>query len=197
MKVPTTTSAVTGTGALRPEMPMSEVLAACPGARRALFSRYHIGGCSSCAFDPAETLSDVCRRNENLPVDEVIDHLTQSHKHDLALMVSPQDLAAQLAEAGDEGLSVALIDLRTGEEHEAVAIPGSRLFSQDLLREAVATWDKDDPVILYDHTGDRALDAAAYFAGHGFTDVKALAGGIDRYSLEVDPTLPRYEVEFE
>ena len=39
------------------------------------------------------------------------------------------------------------------------------------------------------------MDAAAYFAGHGFENVRALQGGIDAWSQEVDPNLPRYELE--
>ena len=182
---------------LTAETPLVTVMESLPGARRALFARYHIGGCSSCAFQPGETLAELCLRNENIPVEEMIDHLLTSHANDQKLQISPADLAAQLAEAEDEGLALQLIDLRTREEYEAVAIPGARLFSQELQREAFATWNKDEPVVLYDHTGPRALDAAAYFAGHGFTNVKALAGGIDRFSQEADPSLPRYQVEFE
>ncbi|MGI8604223.1 MAG: rhodanese-like domain-containing protein [Verrucomicrobiales bacterium] len=176
---------------------MSEVLTSFPGARRALFARYHVGGCSSCGFQPTETLAEVCARNENLPVDEVIDHLQTSHEADLKLEISPRQLEILLAEALDEDTPLHLVDLRTREEYEAVALPGAQLFSQEMMQSAFATWNKNDPVVLYDHSGSRALDAAAYFAGHGFTHVKALAGGIDRYSLEVDPSLPRYEVEFE
>jgi rhodanese-related sulfurtransferase len=39
------------------------------------------------------------------------------------------------------------------------------------------------------------MDAAAYFAGHGFTNVRALRGGVDAWSREVDPKVPRYELE--
>ncbi len=76
-----------------------------------------------------------------------------------------------------------------------MSLPGARLFSQELQREAFGIWDKDALIVLYDHTGPRALDTAAWFAGHGFTEVKALAGGIDRYAAEADPSLPRYEIE--
>jgi hypothetical protein len=51
---------------------MQEVLKAFPGAQRALFSRYHIGGCSHCGFDPTETLEQVSRRNNILDVQEVM-----------------------------------------------------------------------------------------------------------------------------
>ena len=172
---------------------LADVIAALPGARRALFSRYHIGGCSSCAFDPAESLATLCARNDNIPVQEMIDHLLASHENDLQLQITPADLKARL----DSGHPLHLVDLRTREEHEAVAIPGSLLFSQDLQQLAFGTWDKSALVVLYDHTGPRSLDAAAYFAGHGFTQVRALAGGIDLYSQEADPSLPRYRVEFE
>jgi rhodanese-related sulfurtransferase len=178
---------------LTPDMTVAAVLEALPGARRALFARYHIGGCQSCAFEPGETLAALCARNENIPVQEMIDHLRASHENDLRLQIAPAELAARLA----GGTPLHLVDLRTREEHEAVAIPGSVLFSQELQREAFGTWNKEELVVLYDHTGPRALDAAAYFAGHGFTDVRALAGGIDRYSQEADPGLPRYRVEIE
>jgi len=178
---------------LTPDTSLAAVLEALPGARRALFARYHIGGCSSCAFEPGESLASLCARNDNIPVQEMIDHLLESHQNDLQWLIEPAELRDRLSDDSP----IHLIDLRTREEHEAVAIPGSILFSQDLQRDAFAAWNKHDPVVLYDHTGTRALDAAAYFAGHGFTNVRALAGGIDRYSQSADPSLPRYKVEFE
>lgn len=178
---------------LTPDMTVAAVMEALPGARRALFARYHIGGCSSCAFEPGESLAALCARNDNIPVQEMIDHLRASHENDLRLQITPAELKTRI----NDGALLHLVDLRTREEHEAVVIPGSVLFSQDLQREAFGSWNKDDLVVLYDHTGPRALDAAAYFAGHGFTQVRALAGGIDRYSQDADPGLPRYRVEFD
>ena len=68
------------TTAIDPNLTMSELLQSFPGAQRALFRRYHIGGCSSCGFRNEETLAEVCARNENLPVAEVIDHIVTSHE---------------------------------------------------------------------------------------------------------------------
>ena len=181
---------------LSPHTTMADLQAAIPGARRALFSRYHIGGCQSCGFRDDETLSEVCARNDGLPVDEVIAHLEASHENDLRLQISPAELAEILTAGPGGSPPVRLLDVRTQEERDAVALPGATAMSQDLLREAFATWDKNEPVFIYDHTGPQALDIAAYFAGHGFTNVKALAGGIDRYSREIDPSLPRYRVEW-
>src|SRR5256885_4074051 len=70
-----------------PNITMKELLVQFPGAQRALFRKYHIGGCASCGFSPEETLAGVCARNENLDVDEVIDHITTSHEADRAMQI--------------------------------------------------------------------------------------------------------------
>lgn len=172
---------------------MRDLLASYPGARRALFARYHIGGCRSCGFNDAETLSEVCVRNENISLPEVIAHIQQSHESDQRMQISPQ----ALAELRGNNSAARLLDVRSREEFEAVSIPGSVMMTQELTGEIFANWSKAEPLVIYDHTGEQALDAAAYFIGHGFIEAKALAGGIDAYSLEVDPSLPRYTVELE
>ncbi len=174
-------------------MTMSQVLQAYPGAQRALFARYHIGGCSSCGFRPDETLAQVCARNEDIDPDEAVRHIQDSHQSDTALQISPAQL--DLLRGQDPDLPV--LDTRTREEHEAVHIPGSRLLTQELVQTLFASGDKTRPLVLYDHTGSRVLDAVAYFIGHGFSEAKALAGGIDAYSREIDPALPRYRIELE
>jgi len=63
------------------------------------------------------------------------------------------------------------------------------------LQEVMGTWSKDTAIIIVDHTGSRSLDAAAYFAGHAFTNIRALRGGIDAWSCEVDSSMPRYTTE--
>jgi len=171
---------------------MGELLQAYPGAQRALFARYHIGGCKSCGFSPNETLAGVCARNENIPVEEAIAQIQTSHDADARIQVSP----AEFAELKDKP-GVRVLDLRTEEEHNAVHIPGSQRLTQELIQEAFGTWDKTQPVLFYDHMGAQALDIVAYFIGHGFGETKCLAGGINAYSTEVDPSLPRYYVELE
>ena len=63
------------------------------------------------------------------------------------------------------------------------------------MQETLSTWPKDRRLLLLDHNGSRSLDAAAYFSGHGFPNVKCLRGGIDAWSVEIDPSLPRYTLE--
>jgi rhodanese-related sulfurtransferase len=177
--------------AIDPNVTMQELLVQFPGAQRALFRKYHIGGCASCGFSPEETLTGVCARNENLDVDEVIDHITTSHEADLAMQIEPQELSERIS----AGEPIYLLDVRTREEFEAVKLPAAHLFTQELMQEILATTDRKNLFVVYDHTGARSMDAAAYFQGHGFENVKSLRGGIDAWSAEVDPKLPRYHVE--
>jgi hypothetical protein len=117
------------------DLTMREVLEISPGAQRALFRRYHIGGCASCGFRPDETLAEVCARNENLPVAEVVDYLLTSQEEDRRIQITPAELSAALQDGAAK-----IVDVRT--------------------REA-----------------------------------RALRGGIDAWSQEIDPSIPRYHLE--
>lgn len=180
---------MSATATLDPSLTMGELLRQYPGARRALFKKYHIGGCASCGFKPEETLGEVCARNENIPVEEVAAHVLTSHETDRQMMVEPAE-AAELARAG----KAVLVDLRTREEYDAVHIEGSTFFTQEMMHQ-LGGWDKAKLIVFIDHQGARTLDATAYFVGHGVDNVRALRGGIDAWSQEVDPALPRYELE--
>ena len=179
------------TVALDPKITMRELLEQFPGAQRALFRKYHIGGCSSCGFAPEETLEEVCARNDNLSTAEVIDHIVQSDTADRAMQIEPREVADRIA----RGESVHLLDVRTREEFDAVKIDQAEFFSQELMQDAMGEWSRESLVVIYDHQGSRSMDAAAYFQGHGFANVKSLRGGIDAWSAEVNPKLPRYHLE--
>lgn len=174
-----------------PNTPMAQVLGIYPGARRALFRKYHIGGCSSCGFSPSETLGQLCERNGNLLVDEVLAHLQASQHQDDLLTLSPSDLAS----ARTSSQPVRLLDIRTREEWDATRIPGAEFVNQELVQHLMGSNDRQTLLVFYDHTGTQSLDAAAYFAGHGFQNARALKGGIDAYAAEVDPSIPRYRLE--
>jgi len=170
---------------------MDDVLASFPGARRALFRRYHIGGCSSCGFAPTETLGELCARNGNLNLEEVITHIQTSHESDRQLEMT----ASELAERRARGEKIRLLDLRTREEWEAVRLAGAEFVNQELIQRLLGGEGRDALLLFYDHAGANSLDAAAYFAGHGFANARYLRGGIDAWSQEVDPAVPRYKLE--
>src|SRR5688500_7471216 len=106
------------TATIDPQLTMRELLERFPGAQRALFRRYHVGGCASCGFQPTETLAEVCARNGNLPADEVIDHILASHEADERMQISPAELAVALR----ENPTARLLDVRTREEFDAVHV---------------------------------------------------------------------------
>src|SRR5690242_14678845 len=169
---------------------MRAVLENFPGAQRALFRRYHIGGCSSCGFQPTETLAQVCARNGNLDVAEVLAHIRSSHEQDEKILIEPKELAT-LRQADS---AVRLVDVRSREEFEAVHIDGSVLLSQDVMRQIMGDGSNTRPLVIIDHQGKQGLDAAAYFMGHGLQNVRCLRGGIDAWSQEVDPKVRRYRL---
>jgi rhodanese-related sulfurtransferase len=178
------------TDTINPQSPMSTVLEHFPGAQRALFRRYHIGGCSSCGFQPMETLAEVCARNGNLDVAEMLAHIQSSHEQDAKVLISPMELAELL----QCDKSVKLVDVRSREEFEAVNITGSVLLSQDVMRELMASGSNTNPIVVIDHAGKNGLDAAAYFMGHGLQNVRCLRGGIDAWAQEVEPTMRKYKL---
>src|SRR5262249_57045292 len=139
-----------------------------PGAQRALFRGYHIGGCSSCAFRMDETLEELCKRSGDLNVQEVLARIKSSHAQDEKVLISPRELVEWRART--PGLR--LVDVRSREEFEAVHIEGSVLLSQPVMKEILGEGTNARPMVIIDHQGRHALDAAAYFLGHGLQAVR-------------------------
>ena len=101
--------------------------------------------------------------------------------------LSAPDLAARL----DRGEAIELIDVRTQEERDIAAIPGARLLDQ-AYHDALLQLDRETPMVFQCHHGIRSQHAAEYFRQQGFTNLSNLSGGIDAWSLLVDPSVPRY-----
>ena len=102
--------------------------------------------------------------------------------------MSPAELAAA---RGDAGSAPRLVDVRTSDERARARIEGSILLDDEGLR-TVSSLAKDTKLVFYCHTGVRSRSAAEHFRAEGFTDVHNLEGGIDAWSREVDPSVPRY-----
>ncbi len=168
---------------------MEQVLMEYPGARRALFRKYHIGGCSSCGFQMDETLGGVCERNNDLDVTEVLTEIQASHAADEKIYIEPKTLQAEL----EVSPGLKLLDVRTKEEFDAARIEGAIHMTREMMQEVMGKWDPEEMVVIIDHQGRQGLDAAAYFLGHGLKNVRCLRGGIDAWSLEVDDSVRRYE----
>jgi monothiol glutaredoxin len=91
----------------------------------------------------------------------------------------------------DAGEALELIDVRTPGERQLACIDGARLLDED-TRDYLLGLDRRTRLVFQCHHGIRSRRAAEYFLRHGFSDVFNLEGGIDAWSLEVDPSIPRY-----
>ena len=171
---------------------MGDLLEHYPGARRALFRNFHIGGCSQCGFSDDEALQTVCERNEQSELPPVFEAILKAHEDDEKLLIEPPVLEAWRNESKPH----LLIDTRSREEHEAVTIEGAVLLNQDLSTELINATDNDElPLMFFDHQGRYVLDTASYFIGHGRESVYCLQGGIDRWARDIDKEMPRYHLE--
>lgn len=91
----------------------------------------------------------------------------------------------------DSGKVKAFYDVRTERERAVASIKGATLLDDKAMAEAEAL-PKDTPIAFHCHHGTRSRAAAEHFLKQGFTTVYNLAGGIDAWSREVDPSVPRY-----
>ena len=85
-----------------------------------------------------------------------------------------------------------LVDVREPYEHDIAHLPDAQLIPLPTLARAVATLDPEREIVVYCHHGGRSAAAVDALRAAGFRRVWNLAGGIDRWSREVDPSVPRY-----
>jgi rhodanese-related sulfurtransferase len=105
----------------------------------------------------------------------------------------PLEISVQeLKRLRDEGSPGAIVDVREVWEHEICRIPGSVLMPLSNFAKHVADLDPAQPLYLYCHHGARSLQAAMWLRSTGFAQAASVKGGIDAWSLEIDPAVPRY-----
>lgn len=86
-----------------------------------------------------------------------------------------------------------LVDVREEDEWAFNRIEGAVHIPLSTFAErGPAELPKDQPVVLYCHHGMRSAQAQGYLLANGFTDIINLEGGIDAWSREIDPAMPRY-----
>ncbi len=158
---------------IRPEMTMEEILRVAPSAHRALFQRYHVGGCSSCGFQPSDTLARVCKDHNILDVNDVIRTIQAAHETEATMQVAPSEVRGWLARKEP----VRLIDVRPPDERGGDGIPEAELLDYEDSGKYM-NLPKETRIVFFCATGERSLDVAAYFLGHGFTAVRSLRGGL-------------------
>lgn len=101
--------------------------------------------------------------------------------------IGPKDLKGLL----DAGKIGAFYDVRTEKERAIASIAGAKLLDDDALN-ALEQLPKDTVIALHCHHGGRSNAAAEHLLRKGFKNVYNLAGGIEAWSRDVDPKVPRY-----
>jgi rhodanese-related sulfurtransferase len=104
------------------------------------------------------------------------------------MQISVKDVNERIA----RGEKLMLVDVREQWEYDLCKIPGAKLIPLGALPANLITLLDADNVICYCHHGMRSLDAAVWLRQQGVESAKSMAGGIERWSVEIDPQVPRY-----
>lgn len=99
----------------------------------------------------------------------------------------------ELKERQDRGDSIFLLDVREPWEYSLAKINGAVLIPLGTLPQSLGQLNPDAEIVAsYCHHGMRSADAVAFLAQQGFRNAKNLVGGIDAWSVQTDPSVPRY-----
>ncbi len=92
----------------------------------------------------------------------------------------------------DEGHDVHVVDVREPHEHAICSIDGSRLVPIRQIPGQIDCFDREALTVVYCHHGPRSSQVVAYLRQQGFGRITNLGGGINAWSLRIDPSVPRY-----
>ena len=104
-------------------------------------------------------------------------------------LLTPIEAQARMAAAAG---AFVLVDCREAKELAVASVPGAMHLPMMEVPARLAELDKSKEIAVMCHHGMRSGQVAAYLAKMGFQRVASVAGGIDRWSREVDSKIPRY-----
>lgn len=115
--------------------------------------------------------------------------LPQGHEINTEWEVSPRDAKRLL----DEERAI-LIDCRPAEERSVARVEGSMHVPMDEIAAQLPGLMayEETPLVVMCHRGVRSLQVTAFLREQGFENVRSVAGGIDLWSIAIDPSIPRY-----
>lgn len=106
--------------------------------------------------------------------------------------MSFRNLSVADADAQARAGAITLVDVRPPEERAIASVPLAYEGLENGGLERLLALPKNTPIAFLCHHGGRSAQAAMYFAQQGFGDLYNVVGGIDAWSLEVDPGIDRY-----
>ena len=110
--------------------------------------------------------------------------------HDSLLEIDCNTLKARI----DSGEKFLLLDCREREEHQLVSLQAAELIPMSEMQQRNQELEphRETEIVVYCHHGIRSLQVTKWLLQQGFSNVKSLAGGIDQWAQEIEPSLPRY-----
>ncbi len=106
----------------------------------------------------------------------------------MGFTITVQELKQRL-DAGDK---IVLVDVREPWEYSMAKIEGAMLIPLGTIPQSLDKLDRNAEIVCHCHHGMRSADAMAFLHQQGFKSVKNLVGGIDAWSVHIDPNVPRY-----
>jgi len=102
--------------------------------------------------------------------------------------------AGQIAEwlADDSRSSPVLLDVRESWEFELCHLAGSTLIPMQSIPSRLGELNPEQEIVVICHHGVRSMQVALFLENRGFEAITNLAGGVEAWATEVDPTMPRY-----
>ncbi len=108
-------------------------------------------------------------------------------------MLAPEITAQEFAALRQQPNAPTLLDVREKWEYDTAHLPDSVLMPiGDVPSRANSELDPDARVVVLCHHGARSLNVAMWLRQQGFDQAQSLAGGIDAWSRQIDPAIPRY-----
>jgi rhodanese-related sulfurtransferase len=167
---------------------MNEVERTFPFAKVLLHAKFHLGGCSKCGYEPEETIAEVANKHSK-DKNALLEALNIGVQDMSQCEVSPSKMQMVLESVHQNTL---LIDVREPWEFELVHLPGSVLLSETNMEQLFTKAQSSELVVMICHHGVRSMNAAMFFRQNGVPHAYSLQGGLDAYSRQIDPALPRY-----
>ena len=105
------------------------------------------------------------------------------------MQISPREVKQRL----DDGETLRMVDVREPFEFRQARIEGSELIPMRTVSKVLSSLEEEKaPVIVFCHHGMRSLQVVSWLREQGVEACSSMEGGIDRWSLEIDPAVPRY-----
>lgn len=145
---------------------------------------------SSALYNPPPLLAAGRRKSRASPLRRKLSSMMSAPQSSVPVEVTCAQVKARLV-AGDKFV---FLDCREPNEHQTVSIQQAKLLPMSEIQNRLTELEsqRGDDIVIHCHHGGRSLRVANWLRQQGFSKAQSMAGGIDQWATEIDPSLPRY-----